>query len=64
MSKINNTKTITQAAKEILNLLYKEYSKKITYYDLMDINIIEHHISCSIPESPLQDKRLFNDIIK
>ena len=58
MSKINNTKTITQAAKEILDLLYKEYSKKITYYGLMDINIIEHHISCSIPESPLQDKRL------
>ena len=64
MSKINNTKTITQAAKEILDLLYKEYSKKISYYGLMDINIKERHIFCSIPEDPLQDKKLFNDIVK
>lgn len=64
MNKINDTKTITQAAKEILDLLYKEYSKKISYYGLMDINIKERHIFCSIPEDPLQDKKLFNDIVK
>lgn len=63
MKEVKKTKTITQTAKEILDLLYKEYSENIPYSFLITIEFENLLISYKASTSPY-DKELFSKIMK
>ena len=64
MKKTEATKTITQTAKEILDLLYKEYSEKIPYGNLISIEFENFLISYEASASSSYNEDLFDKLMK
>lgn len=64
MKEVKKPKTITQTAKEILDLFYKECSEKIPYGNLIRIEFKNHLISYEASASSSYDKDLFNELMK
>lgn len=63
-SKKPKTITITQTAREILDLIYKEYSEKIPYGNLIRIEFENLLISYEASAGSSYDKDLFNKLMK
>lgn len=63
MKEFKNQKSITQTAKEILDLLYKEYSEKIPYGNLINIEFRNLLLSYEASANSY-DEELFSKMMK
>ena len=64
MKEVKKQKSITQTAKEILDLLYEKCSEKIPYGNLISIEFEDFLISYEASASSSSDEDLFNKIMK
>lgn len=64
MEEVKNQKSITQTAKEILDLLYKKCSEKIPYGNLIRLEFKNLLISYKASVGSSHDEDLFNELMK